>query len=383
MEKKKLLVIFPKKPGGEYIVTKNLCRKIKDLPKLAIEVEEIETPTFNLGKKFRFLKQVILNLLISFRVLRKISSDQAEKINYIYSPSPFVLFLVFFFRKFRKAKAIYHFHGFDYGEDDKNFWQYLQKEKMNLLVKYCYFLPILSFYFFLVNLVLRKCWRVFVPAHYSSSLILSKYHFLAEKKLVVVPNGYDQKVFFPPRTLLLPKHHKVLYVGRLAKEKGIEELIKAFDLLDDEKYCLTLICSSTSDGEFEGVIKRLLGHRSNVEIFMNLSPKRVADYYRRSDLTVLPSKTSFEQFPLVYLESLACATPMLISEKIPGILSWQEAIAPGLIIKEITPNGIAPKIKDFFQLSDRERNGIKDRCLGFAKNYNWENSVKILADALR
>ena len=73
---------------------------------------------------------------------------------------------------------------------------------------------------------------------------------------------------------------------------------------------------------------------------------------------------------------------MLISEKIPGVLSWQEAIAPGLIIKEITPNGIAPKIKDFFQLSDRERIGIKNRCLNFAKNYNWENSVKILADAL-
>lgn len=379
---KSILCLFPKKPGGEYITSRNICHKLSELKKLKVVIKEIRDYRFLIPKgKLRLLRNFLFNLLLFIKVLKKVFQKINSKLDYIYSPSILLLFLTRLFPKLKKAKIIYHFHGFDYGEDDKGIFDYVKGEKLNLVVKYFYLLPFLYFFSLLEGHVLKKAWKIFVPTQYSASLILKRYAFIDKKKIYIVPNGYEKKFFSPANKIVKPPW-KILYVGRLVREKGIEELIKSFKLLPENKYHLTIIYPQSEDLEFEEKVKSQTKGYKNIILMKNVPREKIAGNYRKSCLTVLPSETYFEQLPLVFLESLACGTPVLISKKIPGVLKYQKKINPSLILSKITPQEIAFRIKFFCQLPEFQKRLVKERCLEVAKNFSWQQSVKIFLNYL-
>ena len=75
---------------------------------------------------------------------------------------------------------------------------------------------------------------------------------------------------------------------------------------------------------------KYLGHINNM-----------AELYVSVDFTVLPSK--YEPFGLIVPESLQCGTPVIVSNKVGAceLINDNE----GIIIKEITPAGIAKAIE--------------------------------------
>ena len=183
-----------------------------------------------------------------------------------------------------------------------------------------YFSPNIRFGRFIVKTfsrkVLNKTQTVIAPTKKVHSM-LENYHI--KSPVVTVPSGLDidrftdktliEKGFAIRRETGIPESSKVLvYVGRLAKEKNIEEL---FCLLKDMKECdirLLLV----GDGPYKKQLK-LLADEMNINdkiIFTGMvEPDKVAEYYKAGDVFVSASQS--ETQGLTYIEAMASGTPVL------------------------------------------------------------------------
>ena len=104
------------------------------------------------------------------------------------------------------------------------------------------------------------------------------------------------------------------YVGRFVNDKGISDLLKAFQLLHkDAKAAQTrLLC--VGDGPLR---EHLLGLQSDVLIASPGGSRKVLPYYQVMDVLVLPSRTTphwKEQFGRVLVEAMACGVPVVGSD---------------------------------------------------------------------
>src|ERR1700739_3099610 len=79
---------------------------------------------------------------------------------------------------------------------------------------------------------------------------------------------------------------------------------------------------------------RLLGH---------LPQDRLPDIYSAADLLLLVS--THEGWPNVLLESMACGTPLIVSD-IDGVADIVGAPEAGRIVEERTPDRLAPAVRD-------------------------------------
>ena len=132
----------------------------------------------------------------------------------------------------------------------------------------------------------------------------------------------------------------VLFVGRLASNKGLLELLQAFATLarDDVEAHLVLI---GEDGGMRAALAaraRSLGLEARVHLLGHVSDEALlAAAYRGATFTVLPSQ--YEAFGLVLLESLAQGTPVVAS-RVGGIPEFIEDERAGLLV----PPGEVPPL---------------------------------------
>ena len=110
--------------------------------------------------------------------------------------------------------------------------------------------------------------------------------------------------------LEIPENRIVLlYVGRLAAEKNVKTLFKAFDLLCAEapgRFHLFIV----GDGHYRDVVLELRKSTGDVTWLRYCSDQQqLARIYRTADLFVHPGVQ--ETFGLVALESQACGTPVV------------------------------------------------------------------------
>jgi glycosyltransferase involved in cell wall biosynthesis len=131
----------------------------------------------------------------------------------------------------------------------------------------------------------------------------------------------------------------VLFVGRLASNKGLVELLPAFAPLarEDPEAHLVLV---GEDGGMRATVEhrvRGLGLEDRVHLLGHVADEALlAAAYRDAALTVLPSE--YEAFGLVLLESLAQGTPVVAS-RVGGIPEFIEDGRSGLLVP---PGEVAP-----------------------------------------
>ncbi len=106
-----------------------------------------------------------------------------------------------------------------------------------------------------------------------------------------------------------PGRKLLLFVGRLAKEKNIASVFKAFAILNERRpnaFHFLVI----GEGPQRRQLRQLQEEHRNVSwIRYCAEPRELARYYRAADLFVHPGMQ--ETFGLVAVESEACATPVM------------------------------------------------------------------------
>jgi glycosyltransferase involved in cell wall biosynthesis len=104
-----------------------------------------------------------------------------------------------------------------------------------------------------------------------------------------------------------------LYVGRWEKNKGLEDLIRAFDLVQKKLPAVNLYILGW--GSFEIKMRRLvksLRLERQVELVGKVSTSSVANYIEQASCVVIPSKG--DSIPLVFSEALQMRTPMIVTD---------------------------------------------------------------------
>ena len=141
-----------------------------------------------------------------------------------------------------------------------------------------------------------------------------------ERPVLVIPSGIDLRRFRRPRdpmaeavlraSLEIPAGRTVLlFVGRLAAEKNVEELLELRRALGDRPVTLLLVGDGPHRQALEARAAELGLTAPDVIFAGQVPPEQVADWYRLG--TVFVSASTSETQGLTYAEALASGLPVL------------------------------------------------------------------------
>jgi glycosyltransferase involved in cell wall biosynthesis len=170
--------------------------------------------------------------------------------------------------------------------------------KLNIQYTTAYHTKFPEFIEIMYKIPLRYTAWYFDWFHKNSKLVLCSSHSNSVENnkwnTVVLDKGYDDVFRFYNKK---PSTHKtLLYVGRVSKEKNIEDFCE-LDILHTNKIVV-------GDGPY---LKTLQKKYPDVEFVGYKFGKELASYYQNSDVLVFPSKV--DTYGIVILEAMACGTP--------------------------------------------------------------------------
>ena len=161
--------------------------------------------------------------------------------------------------------------------------------------------------------LLRKVADVFVSISTASADQLLQLG-IPSNRIHVVHNGLDTTLFNPGP--FQPKHsRRLLFVGRLQKQKGLDVLLKALQSIADPVQMVIVLGNIGVQAYYEKVrwqaeaLTRNHGHE--FEWHFALPQKEVIPLYRSAQLIICPARN--ETLGNVCMEAMACGTPAVAS----------------------------------------------------------------------
>jgi glycosyltransferase involved in cell wall biosynthesis len=185
------------------------------------------------------------------------------------------------------------------------------------------------------------------------------------RKITVIPNGVDAKLFSPGDA---PREPVVLFAGSLIERKGVAGLIEAMAAVRRRhpEYRLVLIGDGPQRAELVALAARR-GLADAVRFTGSLAPAEVARWMRRAELFVLPSLEEGQGVAL--LEALASGTPCVGGAVggIPEMLDpgWGTLVAPG------DPQALAGAVLELLGDPDRRRAMGRAAASAVRDRYDW------------
>jgi glycosyltransferase involved in cell wall biosynthesis len=144
-----------------------------------------------------------------------------------------------------------------------------------------------------------------------------------KENIVFIPNSVNTDYYSPPISKIWNYPLKILFVGRLSEQKGVDILLCAMNEVIQKGLdsFLTIVGDGPMRQELEQQVKDL-EITEHVKFIGNTND--VIRYYHDSHILVIPS--NWEGLPLVLLEGMGCELPIVASE-IGGI---REVIQDGI-----------------------------------------------------
>ncbi len=142
--------------------------------------------------------------------------------------------------------------------------------------------------------------------------------------------GFRQPVAIIPNGISVPRNiedHKkcnqVLFVGRIHPIKGIENLIKAWSMIQQYHVDLELVIAGPGEDKYIAQLKNL-ARKLKLKRYKFYGPAygvNKYNLYQKSQITVLP--THSENFGMVVAESLSVGTPVIVTKGAP----WEKIVS--------------------------------------------------------
>lgn len=275
-------------------------------------------------------------------------------------------------RLFRPAmRVVYHYHGikaFPYTARYRNPLKVLFQYGMTQLVNLLHGMT--------ERLAFRYADSVIVPSHPQAEM-MRRQGYRGVRQL---DSYVDLQVFrwkkTPPRRAI-----RIGFVGRIAVEKGIVELVHACGMVADRIEGLHV---THIEGMNEYILQEIQGlcmkYGIRLRVYRNATPAEVAALLQRVDCMVLPSYS--EQFPLALLESLATGTPCLATDvgECGRILS---RVDRRLILPNHRPATIAQALEVMMGLSLAEWRRISRKGRAVAAHYSRGHFAKRVEQLFR
>lgn len=174
-----------------------------------------------------------------------------------------------------------------------------------------------------------------------SSRVASKY---IDKCVEIAPN-FKEKEHVETKRI----KNSIGFLGRIVEEKGIDILLKAFQIVKKELPDATLRIAgdykNIAGGSIYPKLKEYINKENikDVTFLGKLKEEDLSKFYSELDVFTLPSINSLEAFGMVQLEAMFCGTPVVASD-LPGVRTIIENTKMGLIAKSRDEKDLADKI---------------------------------------
>jgi len=168
----------------------------------------------------------------------------------------------------------------------------------------------------------------------------------------------------------------VLTVRRLVYKNGIDTLIEGANIaIRKNPRIMFLVVGKGPDSESIKLRIHELGIERNFKLTGFVSDEELPIYYNTADIFVLPSKSG-EGLPLVVLEAMACALPVIATD-VGGI---REIIKKhcGRLVPSNQPELLAKALLDFATMDFSSRK--KELRAMMEEKFSWDKNVERLAE---
>jgi glycosyltransferase involved in cell wall biosynthesis len=205
------------------------------------------------------------------------------------------------------------------------------------------------------------------------------------KKVKVLHNGVDLVKFRPlagkkdemRRKLGIPQNaFIILTVRRLVYKNGVDTLIEGANItVKKNPHIVFLAVGKGPDSDSVKLRIQQLGIEDNFKLAGFVSDADLPSYYNVADLFVLPSKSG-EGLPLVALEAMACALPVIATD-VGGI---REVLKEdyGKLVPPNQPELLAEAILDF-AAQDFSKRKVELRAM-MEEKFSWDANVERLVE---
>lgn len=184
-----------------------------------------------------------------------------------------------------------------------------------------------------------------------TSLDYGKYSRITKKFLnKLINSGAPIKEYYPADKIENENKKRIGFCGRIVEEKGINVLIKAFEIIRKKREDVQLVIG----GDYENVaggsvypgLKKYINEHNIEDItFLGKIPEsEMPSFYTSLTVMVLPSTNSMEAFGTVQIEAMFCGTPVVASD-LPGVKSIVMTTGMGEIAKRGNAQDLAEKIE--------------------------------------
>lgn len=227
--------------------------------------------------------------------------------------------------------------------------------------------------------IMKKSSAIFFLSHSYYKTVFDKYvpkdiACELKKKAHIIPNGIDsfwlnhisnnstEKI----NRINNLKELKIIYVGRIDKNKNILTTIKGLEMISDEfnKIVFTIIGKIENEAEYNKISKCKF-----VNYIPQLTKEELLTQYRIHDLFIMPSFT--ETFGLTYVEAMSQGLPVIytINQGFDG--QFPEGVV-GYHVDPYNPFSISVSIKKILKNYKEISKRACDNCL----QYDWKELSK-------
>ncbi len=204
-----------------------------------------------------------------------------------------------------------------------------------------------------------------------------------KNKVLISPNGVDFSLSLPHKKHVDEKK-RVLFVGRMRFNKGVLELVEAWNQVKPKNWCCELVYTMAREDEYsyEKQVRARVKELGLEDFFVftgALMDDAKWDAYRRADLFVLP--TYSENFGIVVAEALYAELPVVTTKGAPWA-ELEEFKCGKWIDQGVPPLVVA--LKEMMSLSDESRSAMgKSGCRLMEERYSWSSIAKKMVEEYR
>jgi spore coat protein SA len=205
---------------------------------------------------------------------------------------------------------------------------------------------------------------------------LAKYPHLREVS-VVVPNGADDAVFFPPPADQLATRNGrppiILSVGRLIPEKGIHILVGAMRILHERGIpALAKIVGGANFGSnvttpYVDELRRTAP--PNVQFCGYVEAAELGNLFRDADIFCCPSVWN-EPFAAINMEAMACAIPVVATRT--GGTPEAFVDGGGILVEPNSEEELATALRTLVTDPSQRDQFAREGYASFRKNFTWQ-----------
>jgi glycosyltransferase involved in cell wall biosynthesis len=175
--------------------------------------------------------------------------------------------------------------------------------------------------------------------------------------------------------------NRLIYIGRLAVEKGLPVLFESIKMLREKGHVVSLmLVGDGPDRKYLEALGATLGIGDQLEFVGYASQDEIVQYLGESDIFVLPSFA--EGVPVSIMEAMACGIPV-VATFVGGVAELVENEISGLLVFPSDIEGLSNAIEKYLYDSNLRQSIIQKAREKIIAEYNINVEVDKLAALFR